>query len=640
MRFLPALLATIATTAAAPSGPADAALAFLERVRDRQVDLEPGADTAIARETSRAKRREISRRLERMASDLGNSKLELGPVKTDGDLAAVLVRRSPDFDPTSLHVFPVAMLRSGERWLPAPMPASFENSGLQARPETRARIKALESWMLKTRALDLLKLRDEAAAKIRSKIESGLPLAKLRAMDSKQVAGSFLEACERRDLAVVIGLLGGLSERPPSNLRDRIRVCEEMLAKPFPDIRPWRLLCSDEVLRSVVHHEEDRKSALVSVGCLDPRAVRNQPGAPQVEIVHIELTRGRDTMWRVDPGAAFWIPSEEPDDEEEDGAILDGDLLDLFPARLREKHPAKPAETAEAAETATLAAIRAPRLVPLLETARIDANPGIARIALGRLAKLWFSRHGASPAHQLIPLARNEDGDSSVLFLQMLSPLDPEDFKPVTLFFQRGDEGWLWVPDSVTGRETFGEWLDEQEDHWPGAWRDKLLAGTYHIDKLPELPVPTTEQAADLVAAWFRDLHEGDLQTALGRCARFLENDGKDEVLRRAAVDLDDVRRSDGEPVVSRAEAGRVLTLVQTMIPRDESPTRPVYAVIATPVGPRILLDVDLFGDDSRTRQFLNRAAIDRLRLKHPDAAADVEEGMRKLAEAKNGATD
>ncbi|MCB1134393.1 MAG: hypothetical protein KDN05_24980, partial [Verrucomicrobiae bacterium] len=283
----------------------------------------------------------------------------LGPVKTDGDLAAVLVRRSPDFDPTSLHVFPVAMLRSGERWLPAPMPASFENSGLQARPETRARTKALESWMLKNRALDLLKLRDEAAARIRRKIESGLPLAKLRAMDPEQVAGTFLDACERRDIAVVIGLLGGLSERPPSNLRDRIRVCEEMLAKPFPEIRPWRLLSSEEVLRAVVHHEEDRKSALVSVGCLDPRSGRDRPGPPQVEIVHIELTRGGDTMWRVDPGESFWTPTEAPEDEEDEGAILDGDLLDLFPARLREKHPAKPADTAEAAESATLAAIRA-----------------------------------------------------------------------------------------------------------------------------------------------------------------------------------------------------------------------------------------------------------------------------------------
>ena len=622
------------TSVAAASGPGDAALAFLEQVRCRQVNLESGGDTAIAPETSRAKRREISRRLERIASDIGTSDLELGPVRTDGELAAVLVRRTPGFDPTSLHVFPVALVRRDDRWVPTPLPASFENCGLQARPELRGKIKALEGWLLRTRSLDLLALRDEATARIRRKIESGLPLATLRAMDSQQVAQSFLDACERGDLAVIVGLLGGLSENQPSNLRERIRICEEMLPSASPAIRPWRLLCSPEVLRAMVHHEEDRKSALVSIGCLDPRLKVAKPGSSRIEIVHLELTRGSDGIWRVDPGEAFWTPGEEaPEpDPEGDDPVLDGDLLDLFPGRLIAKHPPRPTATAAEAEAATLAAIRSAVPGALVAAARIDPNPGIARMALGRLARMWATSHGAAASSHLIPLERLEKPGMSVVFLQLLSPREPDVFRPVSLYFARGDDGWLWVPDSEEGRRTFGTWIDGQEEAWPSTWRDKLLAATYRIDKLPSLDPPSEEQARETVRAWHADLRQGDLQTALGRCARLFGDAGRDDLLRRAAMEIDDVRHDGGKLEIGTATRGQMVTLVAATIPREASASQPLYPVISTAAGPRILLDLELFAGDSRTRQFLNRTVIDRVRRIHPEAADDIAGLMPKPA--------
>lgn len=631
VRILFLLAATWAAVVAAPSGPGDAALAYLEKIRGRKVDLEPGADTAIGPETSGAKRRQIARRLERMASDLGGEELELGQVKRDGELAAVLVRRSPGFDPTSLHVFPVALVLRDDRWQPAPLPASFENAGLPRKPALRERLDAMEGWMLRARALDLLALRDEASARIRGRIEKGLPLAKLRSMDSRQVADCFLDACQRRDVAVVVGLLGGLAEPQPTDLRSRIRVCEEMLADPSPPLGPWHLLTSGEVLRAVVHYEEDRRDALVSVGCLDPLAKPGRGFRPRVEFVHIELSRGRDQLWRVDPGEAFWSPEPADDSEDDDEIpVLDGDLLDAFPGALVALHPPVARDRAEAAEEATLSAVRTAGLAGLLETARISNNPGIARLGFGRLVRLWQRVNGAKSTCHLVPLARQERDGKSVLFLQCMTPRDPEAFDPVTLFFQRGDDGWLWLPDFADTDDLFAEWLEDQQQRWPGSWQDQLLSGCVELDEIPELEPPTEEEARNVVETWFRHLRDGSLEKALESCARVLGRGGRDELLRRAAMEIHDVAGAAEEPRCTASRRGKRVTVVDALVPLAAEPSHPVYPVVATSSGPRILLELDLFAGDSRTRQFLNRASIDRLRETAPELASELQDLMPK----------
>ena len=86
-------LALAVSTAAIPKDAGEAALHFLEKVRARTIDLEPGRDTALAAETSSGKRKAISRRLERIATDLSDDPLEVAEVRVDGDYAAALVRK-------------------------------------------------------------------------------------------------------------------------------------------------------------------------------------------------------------------------------------------------------------------------------------------------------------------------------------------------------------------------------------------------------------------------------------------------------------------------------------------------------------------------------------------------------------------
>ena len=142
-------LAVALSANAAPNDPGGAAIDFLEKVRVRNLNLEPGGDTAISAQTAREKKQLIARRLERIALELGSDPLEVGAVKLDEDYAAVLVRKTGGFDPSRLQVFAVALVKRGAEWEAAPVPASFENAGAGSAIQLRKRLEALEDWMLR-----------------------------------------------------------------------------------------------------------------------------------------------------------------------------------------------------------------------------------------------------------------------------------------------------------------------------------------------------------------------------------------------------------------------------------------------------------------------------------------------------------
>ncbi|MCX6867465.1 MAG: hypothetical protein NTV46_14845 [Verrucomicrobia bacterium] len=180
MKALVVWIVMVVASFAGHGEPGAAAVRFLEKVRAKTLDLEPGGDTALAPQTSAQKRREIARRLERVGRDLGRDPLEVGAVNLDDDLAAVLVRKTGGFDSSQWQVVPVALVRRGEEWLAAPVPASFENSGTGYSAIVRKRLATLEDWMLREQVLDLEKLREQSAERMRRKIAESLPLATLR----------------------------------------------------------------------------------------------------------------------------------------------------------------------------------------------------------------------------------------------------------------------------------------------------------------------------------------------------------------------------------------------------------------------------------------------------------------------------
>lgn len=618
VKFFPLLLAMALHAHGASSDPGEVAIDFLEKVRIGKLDLAPGADTALSPQTVDRKKREIARRLERLARDLGTDALEVGSVKTDENFAAVLVRKVGGYDPSRLQVYPVALVRRGADWMAAPLPASFENAGAGYAIGLRKRLQQLENWMLREQVTDLENLREQSSARMRRKIQTTLPAAELRALTAKDAALRFLSACENRDLPSVLGLLGGLEARLPDDWPLRLKAAEHAL-KPVTSIpTSWRPLIAPDMLRVVVYHEEEDRRGLVSLACLDA----SHSPKPRIEMVHLALARGPEGLWRIDPPDSF-LQDAEADDESSDDA-LDGDLLDAFPAEWRKNHPATPQVDAASAHHAFIAALRSENPAALLQLTQLPSNPSAARATCLSAARFWWTLHDPSAVRHAMPLALKETSDAAMAVFQLFSARDPDRLDLISVYFQKSAQGWLWQPaPDATISDAFKDLPELVPAHWSGEWQKRLLAESFEIQGIPPAQPPTPTDAQNAVNAWLQVTRAGDVKAALALTARLSDPKGPATLLRNLGHEVIAARRSGSVPVVIGTYPGDILTAVGMEIDQAGKTSHPLYPVIQTHEGARILIGIDLFA--SRGREFLNKLALTRLeKLASPAAAADL----------------
>lgn len=623
-----ALLALIlifpASTLAAPNDPGGTAIEFLEKVRTRKLNLEPGTDTAISPTTSEKKRREISRRLERLARDLGDAPLEVGPVKLDDDLAAVLVRKSGGFDPSELQVFPVALVRRGADWTVAPVPASFENSGVGYATALRKRLETLQNWMLREQALDLEKLRDQSTIRMRRKIESVLPASTLKSFTPPQAAERFLAACGNRNLPVICGLLGGLATNLPEDWVIRLKTAQTATHSATAETPQWRLLASPDVLRIPVHHEEDDHTAMVSFVCLDPAGNPPKSSAPKLVVFHFEFSKTPDGFWRIDPPTGALANFPDPDDEDAD-EDLDSDLLDAFPGKLAALYPPAHPSTADEARQALISSLLEENLASLTRLIRLDGPPKDARANCIRAARTWWTLREPSAIRRPVLLASREDSGQAAAAFQWFSARNPDKLALTLLYFEKSAHGWCWTPKPDPEIEkSFREWADLQAKKWPEEWQTTLLADSPELHQIPHSAAPSAEDSRKLVESWSLAIRSGDVQAALRLTARLNTPDSRTTLLRNLGYEMTGSRRNKNSFTITGIHRGEIWTAVGAKTVQDGKPTFPLYPVISTAKGPRILLEIDLAASGNRSRDFLNKTSLDRLAKSSKPAAAEL----------------
>jgi len=621
VKAFPVLMAMSVSALAASSDPGETALQFMEKVRAKTVNLEPGSDTALSPQTGEAKRKEIARRLERMSKDLGNDPLEVGAVKLDGELAAVLVRKLGGFDPGRLQVFPVALVKREAGWSAAPVPASFENSGVGYASALRKRLESLENWMLQERVTDLEQLREQSAARMRRNIEQKLPLDELRKLSAQEAIDRFLAACEHRHLPEMLGLLGGLSARLPDDWALRLNAADTAVSNTALATRPWHLLIAPEVLRVLVYQEDDGSGALASIACLDPAGNAPQTLNPKVELIHLGLSKTPDGFWRIDPSPAFLPDSASGKNETDDD--LDADLLDMFPAKVALKHPVAPEPTAVQAKDALIAALAEEHPHGWARLIRAQGDPPDARRAFCRAAQIWWDSRNNTTPKRAVPLAFHETENRAVAVCQFFDTRIPDRLDLKFLFFEKSPMGWLWDPlPSEETRKSLQEWTDRQNVNWQDGWQEAMLRDCIKIDDIPANP-PGEAEARKLVEDWIKASQSGDVAAALRLAARLGNQDSPANLLRNLGHEMTGARLYHHPESIIGIHRGDILTAVGTKTDPDEKDSFPLYPIVNTPAGPRILLEIDLLASTAR-RDFLNRTALEELRKTSAGAADEL----------------
>jgi hypothetical protein len=605
-----ALMLVLSLTPLMAADPGAAALDFLGKVRDGKLDLQPGKDTALLEHITEGKRASIRKRIAGLEAELRGGELELGEVKEDGGFAAAMIRKSGGFDSAGMQVFPVALVKRGDRWLAAPVPASFENAVAGYTVPLKERLAALENWMMRKRVTDLERLIAESAERTREMIRNSIVGEDLEGDDLGKITGLFLEACAKGDRAAILGFLGGLSDPLPSDWAERLKASKAAVS----DGAGWRRLVSPEVVRVIVLEDRDVKSGAVLIACLDPKSA----GRAGIGGVRLGFSRDGAGRWRID------LPDMASGGEE------DPDEIERFSEKLREEEPALYAETVRAAEAALMAALKSGNLRETLRRVDLGARPREGGEACAEAAALWWTLNEPGAFRVPVELGFREEGLMAAFSYQWFSVSEPDRFERRSLFFRKTDAGWVWCPGAIPkalrreqGKLT--EWIEGMEAEWRLSWRESLLSPSVKLEAVDFGKLPSDAEAEAVAGEWLEALRKKDLGAALACSAWLGDGQGIPMIaLRNISYELSGAHPGKAEFVRLHRSGSWVAATIRR-ISGDE--TRDTFMpVVMTPDGARLLPEIDLIAEDSRTRNFLNKAAFGRLgKIVEEEAVADLQ---------------
>lgn len=609
----------------AAEGPGEAALKFLRGLTAENGVFAVG-ETAISPDIPADRRADIAQRLTRLGRQIRPGDLRLLDQKVDGDLAGVLVSQITDFDSSSVQVHAVGMVKGGDKWLPAPLPSSFDSTGLSLRPGFLKRAKALEDWMLRARSEQLLRLKEDSFALLTEEMRKLRSADELHEASPERLAADFLAALRARSLPGALALLGGLEEQRPTEWEDAFQVMARLMRHPKIDHPGWRLLAAPEAARAIVLTEQDGKDGLVSIVALDPADEEADSVRPRA--VHLPFVRSEAGMWRIRlPQELLMSAASLRESEDEMEGELNVEIIAAFPSKLRDTVAAVPEASPHAAAKGLLAAITASSLQDLVPRLGLNANPAAAIDGLVRAARLWQRVHRPDQLVRPVLLEVHESGDDACALIQMFSASTPEKTELEAVYFQRDESGWLANPGFsgnaalalVKEDDEFKTWAGRQrplrDDDWAGSLIVRL--GGVVADS-----APAEEDARKVVAAWREAIVGQDPAAMLGHSACFDDAAGLSRLLRNSGYEM--LGRQKGEILgVHRAGRWAAVSMRVPAAPEDDSADAfPLYVVAATPGGPRVLPELDLFDPLTRGREFLNRKVWERLAARMPDGAS------------------
>lgn len=604
MKVAAILLSLSLAAHAGSSEPGAAAVEFLEKVRSGQINLTPGGDTALSPQTREEKREEIGERLGRIADELGTAPLEVAAVKEDDGFAAVLVRTGSGFDPADARVFAVALVKRGADWLAAPVPASFENVGSGQVIAIRKRLEALENWMLREQVLDLQKLQDRSGSLIREKIEAGFSINRLKELDEKEAGDAFLTACSERNLPMALALLGGLSTSPPDDWSARLKAANTAFLSPTAK-SPWQPLVSPRAVRVAAHRG---KGELV-IASLTP--IRRERGTiiPGIATVHLTLTRDPEGLWRVDLPDSLLTGKADETDTEESGLSK---WTPEFPAAFSASRSASFPQNAIAAWDEFRDAMDGNDPARALATADLfGSKPAALRNCVDAVS-VWHTVHDETEVRHLLPLAFKAEDHLAVGLIQILSARTPEkeDFR--TVYFTKSSRGWLWSPNPTADvKKEFRDWSTAAQAEWSGKWRETLFFRNPVVSKDDFRNTPSDEEVRQCMERWFSAVRRSDLDTAMENVALLSTPDSSASALRNIGYEISSARSPVHEPEVIGIHRDGPITAVAVKVRNRDKIDYPLFPIVKTSAGTRILIEIDLIV--SPTRGFLNKTALEQL---------------------------
>ncbi|MEP4076740.1 hypothetical protein [Haloferula sp.] len=631
MRLLVVVLLMLIPLAHGESESSDAAVAHLIDIARGRIDLTN--DTALAPGTTREKQAAIRDRIKQLSSAVEEGELRVIDEKVEGGLAAVLVSRIIDYDSSLVQVYAVALLKRDDRWLPAPLLGSYENTGITYIPLLSESAKRLEDWMNRERTAHLTRLRKDVQAELLADIRKAGSTCELYNIEPEQFVERFIDACRQNDIPAALACLGGLEEPLPDNWSETLRFIANSIRTANSPSEAWRRMTNTTCARALLTKETYAKDMIIKIGEFAP--FECPPGEPQITVFNFPINRVEGGLWRIN--LPKWLL---------DGGHLrhlkdtSAKQIEAFPAKLLAEFPAKDFKTPEELATSLQTTLSGPKFEGLLPYIGIPES-GDALEVLDRASRLWRLFHNRKNQAPLLLDVKAEGNQACALFslFDARNPQINHDLISRVFLEQKGDTWTIPVSHKNALKRAPASliaWADNASRFSETEWLRKLeLAAT--LDDIPADSTPSEEDALAAANAWLDAIQSRDPRTILQSVAAFDDESGIRKLFKTIGHELQSDQRARITKIHrnGRWAAASTLTVPEQ---RSEEPYHMLYPIVSTPSGPRILAEAVLFPANTRSREFVNSSIWKRLGDRLPETTVtelkEIQKAHTELAES------
>ncbi len=592
-----------------------AAFHFLKLISDNQLDLD--RDTAISPYCSPKRRREVETRIKRLHDNefSDTDTLSLDAQFTESNFASILIRSENSINPLDTRIYPVALLRRSDRWVPAPMLGSFSNTGYGYSIEAERSAKKLEAWMSQQKIARETKYIQETESKIKSKIIKIEQEDDLDEMNSEQIGSYFLKQCRDKKTLAILASMGAGSTYSKKQLRASLSLISKALQLAYSS-KPtkWHYL-SRKCMAIVLEVNED--TGLITVGCFDPEA--------------------SDISWRF---AFQEIHLQTQQQNKRTTIKLTKEFHDLASIKKSRFHLINPRSKQKIISSILKQSSQSQPQLPeqilkhLIEAINTQSFSDFLKLMVGpnaqyseestlhKTADLWIRLQKYKNSLTLI----SDIATTRRLALITIEERQPKDGLPSKkeeIWMVRNNQGWNISPTSMLASQATIiadniEEKDSQETQVKGLMKElrnhlheKWLGDTFDDLQTTALPIsglaPSVDDAKKTLALYRKTLLSGDLKACLSHCV-ILEGSDKNKIMERTTrlVRGAHDQLPDMKILGSSSLGGWISISAKTTSKVSKLDDYPMYLFANTAKGARLFANTDFRYPRNSGRKLLN----------------------------------
>jgi hypothetical protein len=603
-----------------------AALNYLKQLSKGDVDLEK--HTALSPHCGIQRRKTIQERigfLQKNNFRQGDT-FSVESTKVNNHLAAILVRATNPEAPLSDRIHAVALVQQNEVWKPAPLPGSFANTGYGYDEKIELTVHALERWMAREKILLETQTWEKASTEFKATIAAIEKKAGLDTMSPEEAITHFLKQCREKNLLGILASMGAASNQLLEPLETTIDIVSQGLSNK-PKSSDWHLMTDRSVIAQVL--KVDHKRNEVALGFLNSLKhnkskilyfpIHKSGGktfvrlAPMLKVALLPENERRAQRWRHHRGDENDLRKKLP------ATILKNSRPVSYPTpqKLRE-HFLRSVKNNDFSDAIRLL----PRKGDYFGKEENQAS------TLTSFGALWHSirilKSPPLPASDIL-----QEKSIALAPLQYAKLNRPGELQTIKIWMINDTDGWHIIgqdPLNKTINDTLkatSEKLDKrftsieknQQEKHARDWLNKVVTLT------PPITLdPVEENVAKTLFSNFRThLRAKDIASALSSCAVLKETNNTQTLkifnyaIRGAADHIDD------DQLLGITRAGKWLGVsVRTKSKLTKTNDYPLYLVVNTNDGPKILLDIDLRHAINKGRELLNKKSWRKLEQSLP----------------------